>query len=120
MRGEIGMHMALSRQADLVTEPRWSRINGTFGEDAALARRMVRAYVEGFQHGSAGVDAVGVAAIVKHWVGYGAQKSGFDSHNSYGRYATVSAPLLQYHVAPFLGAFAAPVAGARPTYSAPT
>ena len=30
----VGIHMALSPQADLATEPRWSRINGTFGEDA--------------------------------------------------------------------------------------
>jgi beta-glucosidase len=113
----VGIHEALSPQADLATEPRWSRINGTFGEDAALARRMVEAYVEGFQHGAAGVDAIGVAAVVKHWVGYGAQTNGFDSHNAYGRTASLSAPLFQYHVAPFLGAFAAHVAGVMPTYS---
>src|SRR5689334_2643253 len=52
----VGIHMALSPQADLATEPRWSRINGTFGEDADLAGRMVKAYVEGFQHGRRGTD----------------------------------------------------------------
>jgi beta-glucosidase len=113
----LGIHMALSPQADLATEPRWSRINGTFGEDAALAERMVRAYVEGFQHGRRGVDTGGVAAIVKHWVGYGAAKEGFDSHNYYGRFATFTGPNLEYHVRPFLGAFAAGVAGVMPTYS---
>src|SRR5882672_1148293 len=61
----VGIHMALSPQADLATEPRWSRINGTFGEDAALAESMVRAYVEGFQHGRQGVDETGVATVVK-------------------------------------------------------
>jgi beta-glucosidase len=50
----VGIHMALSPQADLATEPRWSRINGTFGEDAELAARLSRAYVEGFQHGANG------------------------------------------------------------------
>ena len=50
----VGIYMALSPQADLATEPRWSRINGTFGEDADLAGRLTRAYVEGFQHGAAG------------------------------------------------------------------
>src|SRR6478735_8193075 len=56
----VGIHMALSPQADLATEPRWSRINGTFGEDADLAQDLVNAYVEGFQHGASGVDSAGV------------------------------------------------------------
>ena len=113
----VGITMALSPQADLATEPRWSRINGTFGEDADLAGRLVRAYVEGFQHGSAGADTSGVVTVVKHWVGYGAAKEGFDSHNRYGRLASFSGPTLDYHVKPFLGAFAANVGGVMPTYS---
>jgi len=113
----VGMQMALSPQADLATEPRWSRIPGTFGEDADLAARMVRAYVEGFQHGSKGVDTGGVLTVVKHWVGYGAAKEGFDSHNRYGRLASYSGATLDYHVKPFLGAFAAGVGGVMPTYS---
>ena len=39
----VGIHEALSPQADLATEPRWPRINGTFGEDPDLARDLVRA-----------------------------------------------------------------------------
>jgi beta-glucosidase len=113
----VGIQMALSPQADLSTEPRWARTNGTFGEDAALAGRMVRAYVEGFQHGARGVDSAGVLTVVKHWVGYGAAKDGLDSHNSYGSKASYSGPNLEYHVRPFLGAFAANVAGVMPTYS---
>jgi len=113
----VGIHMALSPQADLATEPRWSRINGTFGEDADLAGRMVGAYVAGFQHGMHGVDSVGVQTVVKHWVGYGAAKDGLDSHNYYGRFAAFSAGNLEYHVRPFLPAFAANVAGVMPTYS---
>jgi hypothetical protein len=50
-----GIHVALSPQADLATEPRWPRITGTFGEDADLAGRMVRAYVAGFQAGETGL-----------------------------------------------------------------
>ena len=113
----VGIEMALSPQADLATEPRWSRISGTFGEDAALAGSLVRAYVEGFQHGANGVDSAGVATIVKHWVGYGAAKLGYDSHNYYGRVASFPAQNLAYHVRPFLGAFEAHVAGVMPTYS---
>jgi len=113
----VGIHMALSPQADLATEPRWSRINGTFGEDADLAGRMVGAYVAGFQHGTRGVDSVGVQTVVKHWVGYGAAKEGFDSHNYYGRFASFPGGNFAYHVRPFVPAFAAHVAGVMPTYS---
>src|SRR6267378_2031467 len=112
-----GIHMALSPQADLATEPRWGRIQGTFGEDAALAERLVRAYVAGFQHGTTGLDTGSVVTVVKHWVGYGAAKDGFDSHTYYGRFATFTGPNLEYHIRPFLGAFAAHVAGVMPTYS---
>ena len=73
--------------------------------------------MEGFQHGPSGVDSVGVLAVVKHWVGYGAQKNGFDSHSSYGRFASFSGGNLDTHIKPFLGAFAAHVAGVMPTYS---
>ena len=113
----VGIHMALSPQADLATEPRWSRINGTFGEDADLAGKLVRAYVEGFQHGGDGVDTGGVLTVVKHWVGYGAAADGFDSHSYYGRTAKFTSNSLEYHARPFLGAFAANVGGVMPTYS---
>jgi len=112
----VGIHETLSPQADLATEPRWSRINGTFGEDPDLTRDLVKAYVEGFQHGASGVDSAGVLAVVKHWVGYGAQKNGYDSHSSYGRFASFSGGL-DTHIKPFLGAFAAHVGGVMPTYS---
>jgi beta-glucosidase len=112
----VGIQETLSPQADIATEPRWSRINGTFGEDPDLTRDLVKAYVEGFQHGASGVDSAGVLAVVKHWVGYGAQKNGFDSHSSYGRFASFSGGL-DAHIKPFLGAFAAHVGGVMPTYS---
>lgn len=112
-----GIHMALSPQIDLATEPRWSRINGTLGEDADLSAVLASAYVAGFQHGRQGVARDGVAAIAKHWVGYGAAKDGFDSHNRYGRFATVTADALPLHIRPFEAAFRANVAGVMPTYS---
>ena len=113
----VGIQETLSPQADIATEPRWSRISGTFGEDPDVARDMVKAYVQGFQHGASALDSLGVLAVVKHWVGYGAQKNGLDSHNSYGKFASFSPGDLETHIKPFLGAFAAHVAGVMPTYS---
>jgi beta-glucosidase len=38
----VGIRVALHPMADLATEPRWARINGTFGEDAQHSARMTR------------------------------------------------------------------------------
>jgi beta-glucosidase len=113
----VGIHQALSPMADLATEPRWSRISGTFGEDPDLVGRMVKAYVQGFQGGETNLAPNGVSAVVKHWVGYGASAKGFDGHNSYGRYAVFPAGQFDLHVKPFDQAFAASVVGVMPTYA---
>ncbi len=44
----LGITTALSPQIDLATEPRWARVNGTFGENPQLTADMARAYVDGF------------------------------------------------------------------------
>ncbi len=113
----VGIREALSPQADLATEPRWPRVSGTFGEDAQAARKQVEVYVEGIQAGNEGLNPRSVIAVVKHWVGYGAQKDGLDSHNFYGRYSALTSAGLAYHVTPFLGAFDAHVGTVMPTYS---
>lgn len=112
-----GIHMALSPQADLFTEPRWARGAGTFGADPKLARDLVGAYVEGFQGSSSGPTREGVLTVVKHWVGYGATPEGWDGHNYYGRFARVDTESLDLHIEPFKGAFENGVAGVMPTYS---
>ncbi|HEY0624093.1 glycoside hydrolase family 3 protein [Sphingomonas sp.] len=112
----VGIHMALSPQADVGSEPRWPRITATFGSDPATVSRLAGAYVEGFQGGSAGVTRDGVAAVVKHWVGYGAAPEGHDGHNFYGRAVSLSDAEFAKHVAAFDGAFAARAAGVMPTY----
>jgi beta-glucosidase len=111
--------MALSPQADISTEPRWSRISGTFGEYPDVTKTMVEAYVEGMQGSSNGLTKAGVAAVVKHWVGYGAAPEGFDGHNAYGQHSAVTDESLNYHIEPFLGAFERCVAGVMPTYTIP-
>ncbi len=113
----VGFSMTLSPQADLATEPRWPRIYGTFGEDAELAATLVAAYVTGFQGSDAGPTHDGLAAVVKHWVGYGAARDGWDSHNYYGRYGQLQADQLDAHLRPFEAAFDQGVAAVMPAYS---
>jgi beta-glucosidase len=113
----VGIRESLAPQADLATEPRWARVNGTFGEDASIASRMVEAYVTGMQNGAEGLNPGSVIVVVKHWVGYGAAKDGWDSHNYYGRYAEFPGNNFDQHIVPFTGAFAAHVAAVMPTYS---
>lgn len=113
----VGISEGLSPQADIATEPRWTRINGTFGSDPRTARDQVNAYVSGLQGGSKGIGDGSVAAVTKHWVGYGAQVNGYDSHYYYGRYAAFPGGDFAEHLIPFTGAFAANTAGIMPTYS---
>ena len=112
----VGIQMALSPQADIATEPRWSRITGTFGESPERVGAMVTAYTQGMQGSATHLTRDGVATIVKHWVGYGASADGFDGHNYYGRYARFPGGRFADHVTPFLGAFASGVVGVMPTY----
>lgn len=115
----VGLRMALSPMADLASEPRWPRVAGTFGDDPALVSRLAGAYIEGFQGGRDGIGPNSVAAVVKHWVGYGAQPEGYDAHNPYGRYIAFPGGRFNDHLRAFDGAFAANVAGVMPTYGQP-
>ncbi|MEO7656528.1 MAG: glycoside hydrolase family 3 N-terminal domain-containing protein [Sphingomicrobium sp.] len=114
----VGFGLALSPQADLATEPRWPRVSGTFGEDSATVAPLVAAYVEGLQGSASGVIADGIAATVKHWVGYGAAANhGLDSHNFYGRFAALQSQDLANHLKPFEAAFKVNVSSVMPAYS---
>ena len=113
----VGINEALSPQADIATEPRWARINGTFGSDPNVASTFVAAYVDGMQAGSTGLSSQSVATVTKHWVGYGAAANGFDSHYYFGRFASFLGNNFAKHLIPFEGAFKANTAGIMPTYS---
>lgn len=109
----LGIATALSPQVDLATDPRWSRFDGTFGDDSNLATDMARAYCDGFQTSPEGERIDGawgyrsVNAMVKHWYGYGAQEGGRDSHFCYGKYAVYPGNNLKEHLRSFVeGAFA--------------
>jgi beta-glucosidase len=105
----LGIATALSPQIDLATEPRWSRFNGTFGEDPALDTDMARAYVDGFQTTPGSPDGWGlksVNAMVKHWPSGGPEEGGRDAHFNYGKYAVYPGGHFEDHLKAFTeGAF---------------
>ncbi len=114
----VGIRLALHPMADLATEPRWARINGTFGEDADLSAQMLRAYIRGFQGDTLGAESV--ATMTKHFSGGGPQKDGWDAHFPYGREQVYPGHNFDYHVMPFeQGAFPAHTAQIMPYYGIP-
>lgn len=114
----VGLTVALHPMADLATEPRWARINGTFGEDARLSAEMTRAYVLGFQGDSLGTKSV--ACMSKHFSGGGPQARGDDAHFAFGKDQVYPGNNFNYHLIPFVeGALAARTAQIMPYYGIP-
>ncbi len=113
----VGIHLALHPMADLATEPRWPRINGTFGEDAKLAAKLVSAYIKGFQGDS--LSATSVACMTKHFSGGGPQKEGLDPHFQFQKGQVYPGNNFKYHLIPFEAAFAAKTAQIMPYYGVP-
>ncbi|MFF3505720.1 glycoside hydrolase family 3 protein [Streptomyces sp. NPDC003247] len=115
----VGLRVALHPQLDLATEPRWSRISGTFGEDADLTARLATAYIEGLRGpgGTLGPDSV--AAMVKHFPGGGPQKDGEDPHFPYGQEQVYPGGRFDHHLRPFEAAVAAGATQVMPYYGKP-
>lgn len=113
----VGIRVALHPMADLATEPRWARINGTFGEDAELSARLTGAYIRGFQGPTLGPQSV--ACMTKHFPGGGPQKDGEDPHFEYGREQVYPGDNFDYHLIPFQAAFDAGTAQIMPYYGMP-
>ena len=123
----LGMTTALSPQADLATEPRWMRMEDTFGVSPEQVRAAVQAYCSGMQETRGEKEGWGresVATMVKHWPGGGPMESGRDAHYYYGKYAVYPGDNLKDHLYPFLeGAFkldrTGKAASVMPYYSIP-
>lgn len=103
----LGIATALSPQIDLATEPRWARVNGTFGENPQLTADMARAYVDGFQTSTGdkliagGWGYTSVNTMIKHWPSGGPEEGGRDAHYAYGKYAVYPGNNLADHLIPF-------------------
>src|SRR5213595_1656349 len=71
-----GVHQVLAPVVDVARDPRWGRIEETYGEDPYLAARMGVAAVRGFQWTEVTVGPTHVLATLKHMTGHGQPESG--------------------------------------------
>ncbi len=71
----VGAHQGLAPVLDVARDPRWGRVEETFGEDPTLVSQMGTAYVRGLQ----GPDLKqGVMATAKHFLGHGISEGGMN------------------------------------------
>lgn len=114
-----GLHKLYGYMADVASEPRWSRFNGTFGEDVKLITAYIGSVVRGMQGKE--LSNTSVACTVKHFPGGGVRLDGHDPHFEWGQtneYPTVGA-LEKYHLPPFQAACLAGVSSIMPYYAKP-
>lgn len=112
-----GIRKGYMYQADLSTEPRWGRIEGTFGEDADYVSEIMREIVLGFQGEKLGPSSV--ALTTKHFPGAGPEKDGQDAHFDYGKNQVYPGHMMDYHLRPFISAIKAGTSAIMPYYALP-
>lgn len=110
----MGISMLVATQIDLATEPRWSRIPETFGEDPALSMDMSRAVINAWQStydedgNDLGWDEHSVNNQMKHFPGDGAGEAGRESHTRDGAYNVFPGGQFFTHLLPFVAAMDLP------------
>lgn len=113
----VGIRKGYMYMADLATEPRWGRTEGTFGEDADLAAKMMSEVVLGFQGANLGPQSV--ALTTKHFPGGGPQTDGQDAHFDWGKDQEYPGGMMDYHLKPFKAAIDAGTSAIMPYYAVP-
>ena len=71
-----GATLVLAPVVDVAKDPRWGRIEETFGEDPYLVTQMGLAAIRGFQGPTLPLPADKVFVTLKHFTGHGAPESG--------------------------------------------
>jgi beta-glucosidase len=73
-----GAHQALTPVVDVARDPRWGRVEETFGEDPYLVTQLGIAAVRGFQGDASFKDKKRVIATLKHFAAHGQPESGIN------------------------------------------
>ena len=113
----VGLRKGYMYMADLSTEPRWQRIEGTFGENAEWTAKMMREVVLGFQGDS--LSNSSVALTTKHFPGGGAGEGGQDPHFPWGKNEIYPGGMFENNLIPFKAAIEAGTSAIMPYYSKP-
>jgi beta-glucosidase len=71
-----GAHQALTPDVDVARDPRWGRVEETFGEDPYLVACMGSAAVRGFQGDRTFKNKKNLIATLKHFAAHGQPESG--------------------------------------------
>ena len=71
-----GTHQALTPVVDVARDPRWGRVEETYGEDPYLNTQLGIAAVRGFQGDATFKDKKHVIATLKHFAAHGQPESG--------------------------------------------
>lgn len=116
-----GLRKGYMYMADVFTDPRWFRGQGTLGENPEFVSKAIGALVRGFQ-GEDGLEADGVALTTKHFPGGGPRENGTDPHYAEGSFNIYPTPgsLEEYHLPPFQAALDAGTSSIMPYYSIPS
>lgn len=94
---------------DLAKDPRWSRVEETYGEDYFLVSKMGEAMVRGFQYGKNDSinlrDKTTIASTLKHFAAYGSSEGGHNGASvNIGERQLYSEILKPFHKAVAIGA----------------
>lgn len=114
----VGLRKGYMYMSDLATEPRWSRVNGTLGEDAEWVAKMTREIVFGFQGEK--LSPKSVALTTKHFPGGGSGERGQDSHYDWGKKEIYPGGMFNNNLIPFQAAIDAGTSAIMPYYSLPS
>ena len=106
---------------DVMTDPRWQRSYGTFGEDTDLICKIAEHMIPRVQGSEEGVTSDGVALTMKHFPGGGARENGYDPHYKAGQWNVYQTPgsLEKYHLPGFQVSVDKNAAAIMPYYAKP-
>ena len=74
----VGVAQALAPDLDLARDPRWGRVEETYGEDPYLVARLGVAYIRGLQGDGATVDGQHLVCTPKHFAAHGSPEAGMN------------------------------------------
>ena len=103
-----GVTTELGPSIELASEPRWSRVSGTYGEDPALSKDIANAIISGLQStyddegNDLGWGEDSIIAMMKHFPGDGQGEAGRESHSDAGAYNVYPGDQFETSLIPFV------------------